>query len=304
MHKPLLVDCTDDTVLIAARNVFLTEEQSLPRQIKCTNCGAAMSRGQYVCQYCGTEWVPDPLAEPEEYRRYQRDHASRPEPIAPEPISPDSSPVSRPLPTRTPETMTVKRVFLFILLLLILGPFALIYAWMTPWKKSTKFWLTIIFFLIPAGLIMPLFMYVLSGSVDDGTEAVLPGAPALAQRDHLALEPAAVFRAMTLLGKENKNARRTYWQENYAGRWVQWKGEKDKMAIYNTMPGTLTWSLQPGSDSKIIVHFDMTLNDRLQALPDRAPIVVSGRLWRFDYHLNEIHLGDGLLVNADESPGH
>lgn len=302
MRKAILVDCADSTGLAEILHIFLREENFLARQIKCTNCGAAMTHGRFVCEYCGTEWVPDPTAEPDEYRHYVESRRPKTAPSAPEASAPESLPDPQFIPEPGPAFTGCNHVLVFILLLLLLGPVSLIYMWLkTPWKRSVKTMFTLIIGGLTAFILIAIFVST-CGFIDDGTEAILADAPTLEQRRHSSFNAADIYAEMASLKKESKENRQAFWKDHDAGKWVKWQGAKVEVSLYDTLPSELRLQDPQSAEYEIIVHFDNIYQDQITQIPDRALVTVSGRLWRFNYSLDEIHLGDGLIVSVAE-PG-
>lgn len=262
------------------------------RYRKCHNCGAPLDRGKTVCSYCGTDAESGVSYRP----ITPGDAVPRSVPVAP-PIVPGRSPRVETYSENTPpDAARVGRVIVFLLLLFVCGPGALVYMWLKlDWRRSVK-WIVTVFLMTPVVFVATWgFFHETVYAIKSETEPFVPDAPEWSARRHEPIDHGIVFTEMRDEGGRNRDELRRVWADRYEGRWVKWTLRIEQKNIYTTMASELLLAPESGAYD-VEVFFDPAKNAQLEALVTGNEVTVSGRLWGYYWLTDRIRLADGELA--------
>lgn len=250
-------------------------------QRKCPNCGATLQGGTYYCNYCGTDWTPV------------------------EPITPGGGPSMAPPLLRSGETRPVStagQTIIFLVLLLVCGPVAIIYLWLgLSWSRKTKITLTII-------LLLPVMLFLVFGLLNETYYSVHLDTPKFTEsrqaamgRPMMKIAPVDLYKALRKTPELATTDRKKRFFDDYAGKWVTWRAKVHEIYIYDSIASNLKLKPEDTKLYDVTAYFDPLYNDQLETLVEGDYITVSGMIWGYYFMSNTTRLADSRIMHIDKA---
>lgn len=255
---------------------------------KCPSCGATLTKADYFCDYCGTDWTPPPAIEPGK-------SVPSMTPM-PTPGTALDQPGGRPKPKSS-----AAKVLVFFVLAFFCGPIALIYMWAAlPWSKKVKSVITVI-------IASPLLFILIYGLCYETIYAVRLDSPKfnveplrVDQRPVETVNPVDVYRDLRDAPDSSIDLRKSTWLEHYQGKWVEWEGEVNSVVTYSSSASELLVILPGETPVAVEIYFDPMKNAQLDALSPGSRVRFSGMLWGYYFLADIVRVADGALLNVQE----
>ena len=246
---------------------------------KCTNCGATLKGGSYVCEFCGTDWTPpkenSPKAIP--YGRFVRKTRSGDQ----------------------KETLSFADILIVIFLFLFCPPALLVYIWVKKvFSLRVRLGVTLFFVATTVAIGVYGYLYETKYTIHAGFDEFAPTAIPLTDRDHTDLTPETVYMNVRNKGGRSLEESKKAFIQQYAGRWIRWTGTVENTYAYSTSAGQV--NLNDDKGRKIEFYFDPAHEKAVRELHRGDKVMISGRVWGYEFISDIIDVADSVVVKVIE----